>query len=160
MNWIKLIIGVIFGWFILASIICYLILPDQKFETKILKTKKLKKVAKKLKGKTKDQTVRNIYNYIRKRYIGSRQKYKLFIVPRLFWHNADKLLDKKDIFLACHILNKIMITLLINTGQFKRKDIQRKHYVTYLLTIHQYLIVKAGRNQYKVDTFYGKFKKI
>lgn len=48
----KYILAAIIIWFILASFVAHIIIPNQRFQTKIMKTKKIKNQAKKLKGKT------------------------------------------------------------------------------------------------------------
>ncbi len=155
-----IVVGLVFLWFFLASIVAHIILPNQMFETKIQRTKRIKTLANKLKSKDELETLKNVYSYVIKNYIGDKEKFKLLIVPRLFRYNLDKILDRKNYFIACHIQNKIIITLLINSGQFKREDMEKKHNITNWLTIHQYLIVRIGIKKYKVDPFYHVFKKL
>ncbi|MFH1326908.1 MAG: hypothetical protein ABIH59_02165 [archaeon] len=156
---LKIILSVILVWFFLVTVVANLIIPNQRFQTKIMKTQKIKKQAKKLKGKTKKQTLDKIWKFVTNKYVGEPEKFKLLIIPRLFRINIDKLLDEKNYFAACHIQNKIIETLLINSGDFKKQDIKRRYYVTIWLTIHQYLVVKVEGIHYKVDPFYMVFER-
>jgi len=154
------VVSVIILWFLLATVISYLVIPNQFVETSVLRTREIKRLARKLKGKTPEKTLRNVYNYVVKTYVGHKKRYKVLILPRLFARDIGKLLDKKNLFLACHVQNKIIITLLMNTGQFERRQIKRKQSVTRFLTIHQDLIVNTGKAKYSLNPFSEEFKKI
>jgi hypothetical protein len=155
---LEIILTIAIIWISLALIIP-LFLPNQLLKMPIKRTEKIKKVANRLKGKTKEETLRKVYNYVTKNYEGIENQLKLANYPRLFLHNVEKLLDKKQ-FLACHIQNQILITLLINTGQFKYSDFKRKETLSYFTTLHQYILVKIDGNEYKVDPFFKVLKKI
>ena len=153
---IQIILIIIIGWIFFAIILPFLILPNQLFKTDLQRTKQIKKLAEKLKAKTREQTLRNIYKYVTKTYEGKEKKYKLANYPRLFLYNVNNLIKKRQ-FIACHIQNHVTKTLLINTSQFKESDIKRNWTITKFLTIHQYLVVKIKKAKYKVDPFFRTF---
>jgi len=157
---IKIIIFIVLVWFFLANVLGYILLPNFLFKTRIRKNKELEKVANKLKSKNKKETLKKIYDYVNSRYFGVEQKFKLIIIPRLFRLDIENLLKEKNLFLACHVQNNIIRTLLINSGQFKEKDIQKRGGLTGWLTIHQYLKVRVDKKMFKIDPFYNIFKEV
>ncbi|MEI6058542.1 MAG: hypothetical protein WCP89_02110, partial [archaeon] len=111
------------------------------------------------KSNNKEKTLENIYDYVIKTYKGREEKYKLINYPKLFLYDVDKLIGKEQ-FLACHIQNHIIKTLLMNTNQFKDKDIQKKQVITNFLVVHQYLVMNINNQKYKIDPFFKIFKKL
>lgn len=156
---ILIVLIAIVTWITLAIILPFLIFPNQLIKTDIQRTKKIKQLANKLKAKTQEQTLRNVYNYVTKNYEGREKKYKLACYPRLFLYDVNKLIQKRQ-FIACHIQNHVTRTLLVNTGQFKESDIKRKWTITKFITIHQYLIVKTDKAKYYIDPFMYILKKM
>lgn len=147
-------------WFFVGGILSYFILPDQFRETPIQRTRAIRNLARSLKRKTKEQTLRVVYQYINSRYVGVEHLLRALILRNQFTTNVEKLLGKKKgAFASCHAQNKLIITLLLNTGQFKREDIERKNYFTLFLTIHQYLLVHISDTTYYVDPWYNEFLK-
>ena len=157
---LEVIIWIVGLWLIFCFFIPLLILPNHLlFKTKIQKTEKIKKVARRLKGKSKEQTLRNVYNYVIKNYKGIEQRLLVANIPKLFLYDVERLLEKKQ-FLACHIQNLITITLLINTEQFKETNFKRKETITPFLTLHQYMIITLDGQRFKADPFMKIFEKI
>ena len=156
-NMIELIIKIIIIWFLFATAIPYIIIPNLLFKTKIQCSEKLKKFSQKFKSKNKQQTLKNIYNYIIKNYKEDTYPFANFInllnIPKLFAQNIEKIINKKQ-FLPCHVQNLVLITLLLNTGQFKKSDFKRKETITNFLTIHQYVIIKINNKKLKADPFF------
>ncbi|MBT3398241.1 hypothetical protein HOA55_05255 [archaeon] len=154
-----LVIAII--WTVFAIILPFLAIPNHGVrKTEIQKTKQIIQLSKKLKSKSKDKTLKNIYDYVTKNYTGSEERYKLMNYPKLFKSNVDENLRTPHQFLACHLQNLIIITLLLNTGQFSATDIKRKETITHFLTIHQHLTINTGKKKYKIDPFFKIFKKI
>jgi len=158
---IQIILTLIGIWMLFTVIIPILIMPNLYFiRLRKQKTKEIEKIARKLKDKSKEKTLKNIYNYVTKNYEGIEEKYKLANYFKLFQYNVDWNLKHKKQFLACHLQNWIMINLLINTGQFTRRDIKKHVYITRYLTIHQDLIVIIDNKRFHVDSFYKEFDKL
>jgi hypothetical protein len=157
---IKIILIALMVWILFAIILPFLILPNFFLrEQKPQKTKEIEKIAKKLKKKEKEKTLRSIYNYVIKNYDGYNKKYKLANYLKLFQANVGKNLEKSQ-FLVCHLQNLIIRDLLLNTGQFTKEDFKQKFCVTKFLTGHQYLIINTGEEKFYVDPFYRKFEKL
>lgn len=157
---IQIILYILAGWILLTFVIPFLILPNYLFKTKIQHTQKIKKLANKLKRKTKEETLKNIFNYVIKNYGGRNEFYKLFYAHKLFYYNVEKLLNKKQI-LSCQTHNHLLSTLLLNTSQFKKSDIKRKIIMSRrLFILHQYLIINTGKQKFRVDSFMRVLKKL
>jgi len=168
---INLMLKILITYLIIFFILPAILLPNNLLiKTKTQKTKKLKKVAERLKGRTKGQTLKNVFNYVTKTY--SVERYKFLFLPRLVQYNIEKLIDKK-IFLPCYAQNFVLKTLLINTGQFKEKDIKGKgtfavidlgerRIIKYipLAIIHQYLLININKKIFRVDPFRRVFRRI
>ena len=158
---IQIILTLVGIWMLFTVIIPILIMPNLYFiRLRKQKTKEIEKIARKLRDKSKEKTLKNIYNYITKNYVGIEEKYKLANYFKLFQYNVDWNLKHKKQFLACHLQNWMMIDLLINTGQFTRRDIKKHIYVTRYLTIHQDLIVIIDNKKFHVDSFFKEFDKL
>ena len=157
---ITIILTLITFWILGAIVVPLLTIPNfTKFKGKIQRTKKVKLIANKLKAKSKEQTLRNIFKYVTKKYLSEEEQVKLIIVPKWFYNNPEELL-KKSQFLPCCVQNLIVRTLLVNTRQFKNSDIKSIAMITKKLTAHQYLTVKIDKQKYKVDPYFKILKKI
>ncbi|MBU2576744.1 MAG: hypothetical protein KKF50_03405 [Nanoarchaeota archaeon] len=158
---VKIIIMLVAIWILFTVIIPILIMPNIYFiKLRRRKTKEIEKISRKLKDKSKEKTLKNVYDYITQNYTGIEERYKLANYFKLFQYNVDWNLKHKKQFLACHLQNWMTITLLLNTGQFTRKEIKKHIYVTRYLTIHQYLIVKIDKQKFKIDPFFKEFNKL
>ncbi len=147
-------------WILGAIVIPFLTIPNfVKFNGNVQRTKNVKSIANKLKTKTKEQTLRNIFKYVTKKYTSYEDQFQLAIVPKWFYNNPEKLL-KKSQFLPCCVQNLVIRTLLVNTGQFKNSDIKSMAMITKKLTAHQYLTIKVDNQKYKVDAYFRILKKI
>ena len=159
-----IIIGLILLWFFIAIVLPYMITPNFKFKKHIKKSKKIEKIAKKLKDKNKEKTLRNVYHYVIKHYDGDHHQFnpasivELLEIPKFKIEKKLALKEKK--FLWCYAQNLIIKSLLINSEQFSTKYIKFKKNLGKHFVIHQYLIVKIKNIRYKVDPFYNIFKKI
>lgn len=148
-------------YFLLGFVIPLIVIPNlYLIKTPVQKTEKLKKFAKKLKGKTKEKTLKKCFDYVTRTYYGKEQRwFVVTLIHKLFIQDVEKVLDKKQ-FLQCHIQDRVLMTLLINTRQFSEKDFERKITMSIYGIVHQYLIVKVNRKKFKVDPFYRIFEKI
>lgn len=158
---INLIITAITIWIIFATILPFIILPNFYLrKSKQQNSIYIQKTANKLKAKTKQKTLENIFNFVTKNYTGKKDRLKLALYHKLFNSDIDKILKNKKSFLACHQQNLVISTLLKTTKQFTNKDITKHWNVTKLLTAHQYLIIKINKQKFKVDPFYKQFNNL
>lgn len=147
------IIGICAGYFAFSVIIPFFIIPNLTFINKIPENKRLKKFAKKFKERNKEKTIKNVFNWLIKNYKGKEERHKVSLfAPKVFMHNIEKIIKRKQ-FLHCHVQNRVLMTLLINTGQFCEKDFEKKLEITNFGVIHQYLIIKINNEKFKVDPF-------
>jgi len=158
MGWIVCISA---GYFLFSVIIPYFIVPNLHIiKLGIQKTKKLRNFSLKFRAKNKKKTLKNIFDYVIQNFSGQEEKYKVIILPyKIMYYDVEKIIGKKQ-FLHCTIQNRIIMTLLINTGQFSEKDFIKKLGFSDFGTIHQYLVVKLNGKKFKIDTFYRIFKEI
>ncbi len=148
---IKYIILVIAVWLCIVFIIPLLIFPGFLRKRRVRVTEKTRRIARRLRSKNKEKTLRNVFNYVKKMY--TSEKYNLFLQPyKHFYILIDRFVDKKQ-FLPCHVQSLVLITLLLATGQFKPEDLKKKIVITEWLTIHQYYIIKAGKKTFKADAW-------
>jgi len=148
-SWIIIIVLV---YFLLVLIIPFLIFPGFLIGREFKVTEKTRKIASKLKGRDKEKTLRNVFNYVTRMY--SSEKYKLFLqLHKHFYTDIDEIIDKKQ-FLPCHGQSFAFVTLLISTGQFKIKDLERRITITNYGLIHQHYLIRVENKVFKVDPFY------
>jgi hypothetical protein len=149
--WIVLIAVV---YLILVFLIPLIFFPNFLiFKTKINMTRKIKKIAGRLKVKNKEETLKRIFDYVQKMY--SSERYKLFLLPyKHFYYNVDKFVDKKQFF-GCNVQSLVLRTLLLATNQFSEKDLKRKIVMTPFGTIHQYYLVSVKNKVFKADPFFN-----
>ncbi len=115
---------------------------------------------KKLKGKNKIETLENISNYMNKIYSGFDNMFKmksLFTVFQIGDFNTDKILNKKQ-FLWCHNQNRLIKSILINTGQFDENEIKIQRNYLWSFFIHQWLLINVEEKKIKIDPFYRIFE--
>ena len=156
---IQKIIYITLVYLTLGILMPLLFFPNYLQKPKLKITNESKQVSKKLKFKTKRQTLKNTYNYVVKNYPGSENKKKFFLLWKLFITKAEPLINKPQ-FVWCHSQNLLLEELLLGTKQFKKEDFKIHWMITRWLTIHQYWTITIGKDQYLVDSFYKKFKKL
>lgn len=156
---IEIVLIVLALWTISAFLVAIFTIPNFYFiKTRIQRSRKIKEFAKKLKGRRKEETLKNIYNYLISNYKGKEERWKVVsLFYKWYYLDIEKLIGKKQ-FLPCHLHNRVFMTLLINLG-FKEDNFQRKVKISRFLTPHQYLIVDIGR-KYKIDLFMRIFEEL
>jgi hypothetical protein len=138
----------------------FFLYPNYFKKSKIENYDSLKKLSFKLKGKSKAETLKNISNYMNKTYSGFNNMFKiksLFTVFQIGDFKTDKILNKKQ-FLWCHNQNRLIKSILINTGQFNDHDIKIKRDYLRSFFIHQWLLIKVDEKNIKLDPFYKIFE--
>jgi hypothetical protein len=154
----KIFLVLIIAYIFFRSIVPFIIFPGYLFSPKIKRTSSLQKIAKRLQGKTKEQTLKNVFEYVVKKHFGIAGTIKkVTLLKNAFLNNPEKLLFKK-IPLYCHNSNLLLKTILVNTNKIIEKDINVKWAFGTDTGIHQYLIVKSGKKSFKLDPFYNVFE--
>ena len=156
---IQTIIIIFLIYLSLVFIIPFLTFPGFLFEIKAKKTNNFKKFASKFKAHKKEQTLRNVFKFIRSKY--EKSDYKMYVLlQRHFYINVEKLLKLKGGYRPCHVQCLILKTLLINTGQFQEKDFHKKIIMTHWGTIHKLYLIEVGNSLFEVDPYFNIFKKL
>jgi len=145
-------------YFFLFFLLPLLFLPGFIGKRNIETSPEIRHVAKKLRKNTKEATLRSIFKYVQGTY-SSERHLLLLLLHKHFYKKIGKILGKKQ-FLPCHVQSLVFITLLLNIGQFSKKDIQRKTQMSFTGFIHQYYLVKMGKTIYKADPFYNILRKL
>ncbi|MCR4285192.1 MAG: hypothetical protein NUV97_04080 [archaeon] len=140
-------------YFFLFFVLPLILLPGFIGKREIEKSPKLSLIAKKLRGRNKEETLKNVFNYVQKTY-SSERPFLLILLHKHFYRRITRLIGKKQ-FLPCHIPSLVLITLLVNTGQFSKEDLKRKTQMSLFGFIHQYYLIKIGRIIFKADPFYN-----
>ncbi|TSD01463.1 MAG: hypothetical protein Athens071425_406 [Parcubacteria group bacterium Athens0714_25] len=139
----------------------YFFYPNYLKKSKIENYPELKELSSKLTGNSKLQTVENVYEYMRQTYSGNDDVLKIENLLSVFNFgdfSTKGILDKK-IFLWCHGQNRLLKSVLINTGLFKDDDItiQKRLFTSFF--IHQWLVINIDDKKIKVDPYYNIFNK-
>ncbi len=139
----------IVGFFILSR----LFIPNLGFKKSPLPKKIPKEILKKIKklkarSKNKKHYLRNVYNYLTKKYQGKRLT--VLKKPKQLFETDLKKIWKRKGFIPCHTFTNLIRLFLVKSRLFKEKDVEVRH--TFLwFNIHQYLKVKIKKRWHKVD---------
>jgi hypothetical protein len=106
--------------------------------------------------KVKEKVLEDAYNWVIDNFSSERYNLVLQFLKQLYV--SDKQLMGKKQFAQCTLQNRILIKLLIESGQFRKEDIQKKW--RPFRGIHQYLIVNVDGKKFKIDPFYRIFEGI
>jgi hypothetical protein len=155
---IKVIIWIVIGYLFLFFFLPLILLPGFIGKRKFESSKELKRVARDLKKKDKKETLKNIFKYVQETY-SSERHLLLILLHKHFFKKVGKLIGKKQ-YLPCHVQSLVLVTLLLNTGQFIERDMIRHTGMSITGFIHQYYLVRIGRDLYKVDPFYNILRKV
>jgi hypothetical protein len=109
-----------------------------------------------MKTKNKEKILRDSYNYVINHFSNERYNLVLQFLKQIYI--SDKQLMKKKQFAQCILQNRILIKLLIESGQFKEEDIEKKWRPFW--GIHQYLIININGKKFRIDSFFRKFEKL
>ncbi|MFH1802848.1 MAG: hypothetical protein ABH864_05380 [archaeon] len=153
MEIIILIIWLIAVYLALTLIIPAAILPNYfliKPSYKIT-SKKLKKVIKNLnKIRNDEEFVKASFKFITARYKSAGPITFILNLPRLFWHNPNKVIEEQG-FAFCHVQNLMLKTILTGSKRFSDSMIKTK--INFTLVIHQYLEVSLGKKRIELDPY-------
>lgn len=157
MSTLTIVLIVIAIFFIITFLIPIFLLPNYlifKPKHKITNPK-LKQEIKKLNNiKNDEKFVKAAFLYVTNRYHPSGPIKFLFHLPKLFWHNPNKII-KKPGFAYCHVQNLMLKTILLGSKRFKEQDIKTK--INFTIVSHQYLKVRIKNKWIEIDPWgYGK----
>lgn len=145
------ILIIILLYFLVAFLIPIFILPNYllfKPKHKITNPR-LKQVIKKLnKIKNKEKFAKAAFLYVTRNYHPSDPITFLFHLPKLFWHNQNKIIESPG-FAYCHVQNLMLKTILLESKRFKQPEIKTK--INFTTVLHQYLQVKIKNNWVEMD---------
>lgn len=98
------------------------------------------------KSKGKKDCLRRAYEILSKKYKGCKfYTYRRFF--DLFVTDLKKIWEKSGC-LHCTHLNYLLRVMLVKSGFFKDEDIQLRLTLVYYVSVHQYLKIKIGKNDY------------
>ena len=159
---ILIVLGVLIAlWFIWMIFIPLFVITENFIEKRIRKTNTSKKIARKLKGKTKYQTLRKVYDYINKTYYGQGHVFDHnAFLEALDYSISERLLLRRKRFLWCTNQLALLTSLLINTGQFTKEEIALKSTLGRTLSAHFYSVVNIKNKRFKIDPYYNIFKSV
>jgi len=106
------------------------------------------------KSKTKKACIKKAYSSLLKKYRG----YRFYTYIRffdLFVLDINKIWAKKG-FVHCAVLNYLMRILLIKSGLFDEDDIKLKWTLVWYISLHQYLKIRVGQNEFINIDLWGK----
>ncbi len=148
--WVIIIISI---YLCLVFLIPLLFFPGFLRDVEIQKTENLRQIAEQFKAEEKEETMKNVFDFVDEKYLESR--YKLFILlNRHFYTDVEKIMDKEQ-YTPCHVQSLIVRTLLINTGQFQEENFEKKIIMMPWGTIHRYDFIKINNKTFKSDPYYG-----
>ena len=124
----------------LPHLICRNKIPEKLPKEMDFIVKRLKK------AKNKEECLKKAYDILSKKYRG--YKWRTYTrIHELFMRDVNKIWAKK-VFLHCTNINYLLRILLIKSGFFKEGDIKLKWTTLYLLSPHQYVIVRINKKKY------------
>lgn len=148
------------AYIFISKILPYFLYPNYFLKAKVENYPDLVKQAQSLKDKDKIATLKNVYDYMTNQYIGDGDVYNLRTIPALLSigdFNTKGILNKKT-FLLCHTQNKMVKSLLVDTGMFDDDEITIQIEFLKHIYIHQWVLVKTTDLEIKVDPFFKKFE--
>jgi hypothetical protein len=152
----KILLLVFVLWIFLCKVIPFILYPNYLIPSKVEKYSKIKNLSRRLKSVKKEKTLENIYNYFVKNHRGKSELNSIqdyLTLLEVFDFKTEKILGKKR-FLWCHTQNRMFKSILINTGQFKPKEVRIQRIFFKSTFIHQYLLVTVGKKVIKIDPVY------
>ena len=153
----------LFGLYLLiGKVFPYFAYSNYFMKSKVENYTELKKLALKLKGKSKFATLKNVYDYMIETYSGYDERFKLKNVLTLYRmgdFSTRASLNKKE-FMWCHNQNRLARSILVNTGMFSEKDIVVERTLVKSSSLHQCLIVRVGKKKFRFDTHCRVFEKV
>lgn len=152
-----------------CKVVPFLLYPNYLRPGRVERYPALVDLARKLRGADREETLRNAYTYLREYHPSNHIIWKWESLKSLFLigdFSTEPYLGKLS-FLWCHTQNRLLKSLLVNSGHFEERDIRigrmffRNHNSPtfgFSVFIHQYALVDIGNKTVKADPFYGVFQ--
>ena len=138
----------------------FVLYPNYLFKSEIEQYPELKELAERLKREDKFETIKNVYAYMQDTYSGHREVLRmgsLLSVFKLGDFSTNNIINEKQ-FLWCHTQNRVMKSILVNTGQFNENDIVIKRVYLKSCFIHQWFSIEDDGKVITIDPYYGLFQ--
>ena len=161
---------ILIGYLLLLKLLPFILYPNYLLPGKIEQYSSLIELSIKLRGVGKQQTLENAFQYLREKHASDDKIWRWKNLATLFWvgdFSTQAVLEKKC-FLWCHTQNRLLKSLLVNSGMFRADDVQigrmfffnsKFPYQGISIFIHQYLLINIDGTIFKIDPFYNIFEK-
>ncbi|NTW75893.1 MAG: hypothetical protein HGB34_03245 [Candidatus Moranbacteria bacterium] len=152
---------------LLLKVLPFVLYPNYLRSGKVERYPALVELSEKLRSKDRQETLRNAFAYLREHHAsdGRIWKWKNLATLLLAGDFSTEPYIDKDCFLWCHTQNRLLKSLLVNSGHFREDEVRigrmffRNHNSPAFglsIFIHQYVLVDLDdRTTVKVDPFYG-----
>lgn len=150
----------LFAYVLICKIWPYFAYPNYFKKSKIENYPEIQKLATRLKRNGKKQTIESIYNYMVTTYSGYDQVNNFKNLLSIFYigdYSTKNILHQKR-FLWCHTQNRLLKSILINTGLFTENEIIIKRKFLKSFFIHQWIEIILNNQIIIIDPYYKVFK--
>ncbi|MBI5457772.1 hypothetical protein HY971_03545 [Candidatus Kaiserbacteria bacterium] len=138
----------------------YFLYPNYFLRSRIERYPELVELSSKLRGADALQTARNAYAYMRRTYTGYTDAFRIRSLLTVFQFgdfSTRELLNKKQ-FLWCHTQNRLLKSILVNTGDFSEGEVAIKRTFFPIFFIHQWISLEVNGKKIKIDPHCGIFE--
>lgn len=144
----------------------FVLYPNYLLPGKVERYPALVLLSEKLRGKDRRETLENAFRYLREHHASDHAIRKWGNIRTLFLigdFSTEPYFDR-DCFLWCHTQNRLLKSILVNSGMFTEGDVRigrmfwfNRNSPTFKFSvfIHQYALVDIGDAIMKADPFYG-----
>jgi len=101
------------------------------------------------KSQSQEECLRKAYDVLILKYHGNRIK-TITRIMDFFEHDVDVLWGKAG-FMHCNNINRILKSILIESGFFKKEDIKTRWTLIWYVSPHQYAQVRIGGKWIDID---------
>ena len=158
------------SYLLLLKLLPFILYPNYLLPGKVEDYSALVQIAKKLKGQNKQQTLENVFQYLRQKHKSDDKIWRWKNLVTLFWVGdfSTQTVLEKNCFLWCHTQNRLFKSLLVNSGMLNKDDVKIGRmfffspdppYRGISFYIHQYALVDIEGSIYKADPFYNILEK-
>jgi hypothetical protein len=153
--------AIVFGAYILiCKVWPFVLYPNYLRKSKIEEYTELRELASRLKSADKFQAIENVYAYMQSMYAGHehvREPRSLLSLLQLGDFSTHKVLNNRQ-FLWCHTQNRLLKSILVNTGMFREDEIIIERELWGSIFIHQWVSIELNGKRIKMDPYYGVFE--
>lgn len=160
MEFVAAILYLFAAYILLCKLWPYFLYPNYFLKSKVERYPELVELSLNLRGADALQTAENAYAYMQRTYSGYTDAFKirsLLTVFQLGDFSTNDFLNKKQ-FLWCHTQNRLLKSILVNTGHFKESDVVIKRKLFFIFFIHQWILLEVNGKKIKIDPHCGIFE--